>query len=620
MWVDVPVPRAILGALAAAGLATAAAWVPAAHAQGLALRPCPDEPDLRCGVLAVPLDPAAPAGPSLGLRVRMVPPRGPARRTVVLLAGGPGEAAISPGAGFERSVAALAPGLRVVTVDQRGTGATALRCPAVESAGDDDPAAAVLARCAEEIGPARALYTTRESVADLDLLRRALGVPRWTLLGVSYGSLVATAYARTHPAATERLVLDSVVGPDGNEAVDLDAYAAGRRVVRDLCGGGRCRPVTADLVRDVTRLEAVLRVRGVPGVRVDPGGRARRAVFGGPSSPGELFQVLGAGDVNPQARAAFPGAVRAALAGDASALLRLERADDLDLSPARFSIALLAATSCAESRLPWSPADTPEGRALALRDAVRAAPSGAFRPFQPPGPDSGIGSLCLGWPGAPSTTVPDAPLPDVPALMLVGGHDVRTPLESARRLAMGLPGARVVTVRGAGHSLLASGTPCVERAVSRFLRGLGPGACPGVDMRPVPEPVPPGRLAAVPPAGLPGRAGRTLAALRLTARDAAGGVFYGRASESGAVIRYEGLRGGSAVFARSTAGVTLRRYEYVPGVRVTGRLGVDDAGLRLVARVTGPAAARGRVVLAGGRARGTLGGRRVDVPFRLGVG
>ena len=44
------------------------------------------------------------------------------------------------------------------------------------------------AQCAQELGPARAFYTTRDSVADIEAVRQALGVDRISLYAVSYGT------------------------------------------------------------------------------------------------------------------------------------------------------------------------------------------------------------------------------------------------------------------------------------------------------------------------------------------------------------------------------------------------------------------------------------------------
>lgn len=53
--------------------------------------------------------------------------------------------------------------------------------------------------------------TTHHLVADIERLREHLGVPRWLVLGGSWGSTLALAYAQAHPEAVTELVLFSVV-------------------------------------------------------------------------------------------------------------------------------------------------------------------------------------------------------------------------------------------------------------------------------------------------------------------------------------------------------------------------------------------------------------------------
>ena len=100
-------------------------------------------------------------------------------------------------------------------LDQRGTGANALRCPVLqEQVGTTDfdvPTADAVRDCGDAIGADRRFYSTSDTVADLEMLRTALGVESWTLDGVSYGSYVAERYLIAHPDRVERAVLDSVV-------------------------------------------------------------------------------------------------------------------------------------------------------------------------------------------------------------------------------------------------------------------------------------------------------------------------------------------------------------------------------------------------------------------------
>src|SRR5439155_4842223 len=73
-------------------------------------------------------------------------------------------------------------GYRLVFFDQRGTGANALRCPALQrQMGTSDlavPTRAEVTSCARAIGPKRQFFSTAATVEDAEDLRVALGADR----------------------------------------------------------------------------------------------------------------------------------------------------------------------------------------------------------------------------------------------------------------------------------------------------------------------------------------------------------------------------------------------------------------------------------------------------------
>ncbi|WP_308492641.1 prolyl aminopeptidase [Microbacterium terrisoli] len=79
---------------------------------------------------------------------------------------------------------------RIVLVDQRGCGKSTPH--------------------ASEPGTSLRFNTTWHLVADLELLRRNLGIERWQVFGGSWGSALALAYAQAHPASVSELVLRGV--------------------------------------------------------------------------------------------------------------------------------------------------------------------------------------------------------------------------------------------------------------------------------------------------------------------------------------------------------------------------------------------------------------------------
>jgi pimeloyl-ACP methyl ester carboxylesterase len=150
---------------------------------------------------------------------------------LLLLSGGPGQAAtrdfISIGPTLER----LRQDRDVILVDARGTGrSTPLSCA------DDRPRAEQLAGVGDEVILARCLaslpvplsaLTTSHVVDDIERVRVRLGIERWHVLGVSYGTRVAAALAVAHPDRTASLVLDGVAPLDralGDDiAADMEA-------------------------------------------------------------------------------------------------------------------------------------------------------------------------------------------------------------------------------------------------------------------------------------------------------------------------------------------------------------------------------------------------------------
>ena len=275
-----------------------------------------------CARMGVPLDRTGVVPGRLTLRIQRLRSRiRPARGVVFVLAGGPGQSATAAFAGDGAGL--LYPVSRsrdVIVFDQRGTGRSgALRCRALEDANLLDATVAA-SRCAAELGPRRALYTTADTVEDMEAIRRALGVERIGIYGTSYGTKVALAYALRYPSQVERLALDSVVEANGPDPLYRDTFAATPRALRALCGTA-CRSFTRDPVADLERLVARLRRGPQRGRLVDEHGRSRTSSF----NRADLFSVLVAGDLDPALRAAFPGAVRSALSDDAAAMLRLLR-------------------------------------------------------------------------------------------------------------------------------------------------------------------------------------------------------------------------------------------------------------------------------------------------------
>ncbi len=595
--------RIAAGAALSAAVALGAAAPPAG---ALDFSRCARGSAFRCAHLDVPLDRSGAVPGTISLLVERRPPTvGAARGAVLALAGGPGQAAAPLADDFATLLGAALRTRDLIVFDQRGTGKSGLlRCGGLERLDQRPEAtpaevAAAGEACANALGAARAHYDTIDSVEDVEAIRQALGEPRLTLYGTSYGTKVAEAYAKRYPDHVDGLILDSLVLPDAGDPLARSTLAALPRVLGVLCAGGACARFGLDPLPDLRRLSARFDARPGSGTAFDGRGRRRTMLL----DASALVQIAVAGDFDSVLRADTPAAVRAALRGDRAPLARaLLRAVAVEASkPSEQSDALFAATICEEADQLWTRSTPIPDRLAAAQATIAGFPASTFDPFGALAALKAGTGLCLRWPNAlAAPALAPGPLPDVPALILSGRDDLRTPLEDARTLAGQLPHARLVPVAHVGHAVLFNDlSGCAQRAVDTFFGARRPHACGSTRREIDPTDLPPTRIGQVDPlVGLPGRRGRTVRAALLTLQD---GELH--APDSG---RAGGLRGGFIASTRSA--ITMHDLVYVPGVRVSA---VERGGPAHLS-VAGPAAARAHLLLSrGGVVTGVVGGRRV---------
>jgi pimeloyl-ACP methyl ester carboxylesterase len=607
-------PPAVLPALAlTVAVAALMALAPAARAQSRALRACPGQGRFGCGTLTVPLDYSGRVPGTVALHFaaqRSFPHTG---KILIALTGGPGQ----PGIDFATpSSLSLEPALRqyrLVVLDQRGTGESGvLRCPQVQALRTLDPfLPQTVAGCAAQVGPRRVFYSSADTVLDLESLRRRLGATKVALMGISYGTHVALQYARAFPQNVDRLVLDSIVGPDGPDAFLLDTYRNLPRVLREQCANNRCAGATSDPVADVAALVSRINTGGpLRGTFFDDHGRRRPTSY---HTPDELAFLLIQGDLSPLLQAALPGAIGAARRGDTAELMRLRRIAQGSRTPtADLSFGLNVTTGCLDAPLPYPLATTPISARPAIAQAALAAiPPAQYAPFdgQTVLRTSYVDD-CLFWPNDAARPQFRGPLPDVPALLLGGRLDMRTPIENAFATHALLPHSTVVALPGNGHDATDSDqTGCIARATSRFFHGRTVGnPCRGRNNGFRPLPSPPRSLSDFRSApGVGGTRGRALFAVLDTVQDAI--VTASQLQDAQLPLRGGGLRGGDFRILEGGTAVRLSRYAFVPGLRVGGtlRAGATDISGRLT--VQGPRGTSGFVRLTRTGATGRLGGR-----------
>jgi pimeloyl-ACP methyl ester carboxylesterase len=613
-------------------LASAIALPPGAQAD-IRWGVCAESNNIACGHLTVPLNPQAPSQGVITLALRRHrAPLGEAKDAVIALTGGPGQSAIPFLGQFAQLLGPIVDSRDLIAFDQRGTGFShPLSCAAFEHASQDSSPHAV-SLCGGEIGETRGLYTTAQTVADIEAIRQAGGYEKLVLYGTSYGTKVAERYAQDHPSRVEALVLDSVVPPNGPEAFDRATFAAVPRILRQLCAGAACARITHNPVADLAHLVARMGAGRVRGRAIDGHGRGHTVRV----SSDDLIEVLLAGDFDPILRGEFPAAIRSAGYGDTAALARLigrarSGGGGEEESPEAFDVPLYYSTICDETSFPWNPAANAIKRLREARAALRAIGGRAFAPFTTANALAlSDVPTCAGWPKTPGGPEVDAdPLPNVPSLILSGADDLRTPTSGAHEVAGQIPDSQLLVVPNTGHSVLgADPTPCAHNALKSFFEQRTIKRCKDTAAPPLflPTPLPPRSIAAVAPApGNRGLAGRTLRSALLTLGDFDRQILLavieniGEALFGSGTVRTGGLRAGWGGIVHGR--LALHGYSYVPGVTVSGTISSKGSTLR----IGGRAAARGALRIgAHGNLSGVLGGHDVRLegtsPAEAGIG
>jgi pimeloyl-ACP methyl ester carboxylesterase len=374
------------------------------------------------------------------------------RGVLLVLSGGPGQPGLPLLDSFvSRALSAERSQFRIVVFDQRGTGAGALDCSAMQhQMGSSDltsPGARAVRACARKLGAKRAFFGTDDVIADMDQLRQALGLDRWSLDGISYGTYVGERYGLAYPSHVSKLVLDSVVPQTGLFDGGVVEFAAVKRVLGSVCGRGCVSDLAAVVRRD----------------RLGP----------------QLLDALTFDSIADPTYRTFwdvPAALRAARRGNRTLLNRFLAAASTyqrDTPAAALDQGLHASALCADWRYPWGTSAAPlAGRGAKLRAAVARIPAKRLYPFDVrTALDNGFVRQCLPWSPTAPTPSPRGKLL-VPTLLLNGDHDLSTPLAWAREEHRLTTRGKLVVVPGAGHSTQSRAVSNVGRAaVAHFLLG-----------------------------------------------------------------------------------------------------------------------------------------------------
>jgi pimeloyl-ACP methyl ester carboxylesterase len=549
--------------------------------------PCAEATERCDGTVEVPLNWSDPNSERIAVAFAWLPRTDrsrPATGTILANPGGPAEA-LSTVSLFEETLGPVLQRQNLLVIDPRGLGkSAALICPDL-----DLNKMETVGECAAFLGDRAQFFTADQAAADFDAVREALGVPKLTFYGNSYGTAYAQAFVTRYPQRVAAVFLDSVI------YTDEDGYGTGwgmespirngLRALDDVCEPSRaCRALPRRAPDRWTELVRLLQRR--PDPRIDWLPLVQINAFTADAVLGRESNAAAA----------------AYLRGDRAPLHRLVDAlrvafppDDGELKIPEFAGTL--AYVCAESAFPFD-----RNASVAVRRRqLDAFYVDALRPYAAEDilatfGGGGWNEWCMRWPTPrPSPLVPpNAVYPDVPVLVVDGQLDTTTPPAGARAVAERFPRATFIEIPFGEHAsafgLWGPYSECVRDLMRRFLTSYdvadpGCSAQNYIALGKFPRSV--RDVSPAIGAGLRGSDRRVVAAAFSTALDAlARRNPY--ADLMAALSDEPGLRGGRIRFDDTDGKVILTGVRYVGDLAVTGEItlagGRAHADLRTAGR------------------------------------
>jgi pimeloyl-ACP methyl ester carboxylesterase len=463
-----------------------------------------------CATATVPLDYANPVGATIQIAVIKHPATDPAHRigSVFFNPGGPGGSGItSLQLLYPQFPATLRARFDLVSFDPRGIGqSTVPHC--FDTIGQEQQFLAGLpagypiglaqqrlwqdtfARfdrtCAAHAGGLLAHDSTADTARDMDLLRQAVGDPALNYLGASYGSYLGATYANLFPTKVRAITLDGDVDPvrwangtDGT-ASRLGTFlrlgsdqgsAATLNAFLDLCGPAAvtsCAFSAGSPVATHAKFETLVdRLAGHP-VTFDG------LTFTSALTLGVVVNLLYEVQPIPNLTAGWPGLgtflqdLWLRTSGGNPPVTNALAVQDFAVPGLDVPPNVAAPYPGRESALGVLCSDDPNPRVPALYPAQAAyasARSGVVGPYW-----AWIAEACARWPVlAPQRYTGPWNRPTARPILVVGNTvDPATPYQGAVAMSHDLADARLLTVRGYGHTALGNHSGCVDAVESDY--------------------------------------------------------------------------------------------------------------------------------------------------------
>lgn len=415
---------------------------------------------VQCGTLTVPENYAEPLGRTIDINFAVLPAISENKKPdpLLILAGGPGQAATELAAMINRIFQSVREQRDILLIDQRGTGKSApLACDLnnVEELVKTDDAidlAKIASDCLanyEERDLTQ--YHTVNAIRDFEAVREALGYRQVNLYGGSYGSRAGLVYLREAPASVRAAVLDAVapvqvvVGPFGRHGA-----ASFAKLLDNCASSEKCSTTFPNLETTYTELMNKLERDPVPLQVRDPLTNEPVEIL---ITAGRFSSVMRVGLYHPTTRQMLPYVIQQTANGDYTPLTGLL---GTTMAQSELYMGLTLSVLCSE--------DLPRATDELLAED---------------GDNNFIGSrtadafieMCSVWPQAERPDEWFEPVTSaVPTLLLSGELDPVTPPKWGELAAATLSSSRHLVAPYGAHTIV--GHTCANLLAAEFIKTL----------------------------------------------------------------------------------------------------------------------------------------------------
>jgi pimeloyl-ACP methyl ester carboxylesterase len=314
------------------------------------------------------------------------------------------------------------------------------------------------AACKAKSGPILKFVDTVSAAKDLDVLRAAVGSPKFNYLGFSYGTLLGNTYAALYPHRVGQMVLDGAEDPsvsrDTQSLNQLKGFDTNLSAYLANCLSQKGCPFTGSVASAKKRIRSLLLSIETKHLPTKSG----RDLTIQAATTG-ILMALYSNDFWPHLSTGFTEA----FAGHGDTLLALADAYNDRASTGDFltnELEAFYAVSCLDEPVDGSAKD------MAAQNKIVLAASATLGRYWQYG-----ALLCSMWPYPPVKPLSSYAAKGAPTIMVVGTtNDPATPYAQAVHLAHGiLKRGFLVTYNGDGHTAYGRGSNCINDTVDAFL-------------------------------------------------------------------------------------------------------------------------------------------------------